>query len=218
MTTGLEQMVIESQIFGLEPNLIYSVLVDRKNTNPKRMPEWEEHLVARAQKGEMVAFELLADMHRPAILGQAMRMLRDSEDAQDAVQDTLLKACRAIHSFQPGRPMLPWLLRICSNCCVDMIRTRRNGAENIEAHEHALFDQSASVSDQLEQSIGAESLRAAIVRLPERYRNIIMMRHFSHMDVNEIADALGKPEGTIKSWLFRARAMLRKDLETMAAA
>ena len=53
----------------------------------------------------------------------------------------------------------------------------------------------------------------AIKRLPWRYRQIIMMRHFEHMDVNEIAVQLHKPEGTIKSWLFRARAMLQKDLE-----
>ncbi len=52
----------------------------------------------------------------------------------------------------------------------------------------------------------------AVSRLPERYRNIITMRHFDHMDVNEIAIALDKPEGTIKSWLYRARALLKKDL------
>jgi len=52
----------------------------------------------------------------------------------------------------------------------------------------------------------------AIERLPDKYKRIIFMRHFKHMDVNEIATALDKPEGTIKSWLFRARALLKKDL------
>ena len=52
----------------------------------------------------------------------------------------------------------------------------------------------------------------AIHRLPVKYRKIIFMRHFQHKDVNEIAEELKKPEGTIKSWLFRARALLRKDL------
>jgi len=53
----------------------------------------------------------------------------------------------------------------------------------------------------------------AVERLPENYRRIVFMRHFRHIDVNEIAQELKKPEGTIKSWLFRARAMLRKDLQ-----
>lgn len=187
--------------------------MDRKNTTLKRIPQWEEHLIARAQAGESVAFELLVEMHRPSILAHASRILRDSEDAQDAVQETFLKACRAIGNFKSGRPMLPWLMRICSNCCVDIIRTRRNRNENIETYEHALYDEKIDVANDLETSIASETLRAAITRLPKRYREIILMRHYRHLDVNEIAELLGKPEGTIKSWLFRARALLRKDLD-----
>ncbi len=187
--------------------------MDRKNTPIKKHPQWEEHLIARAQAGERVAFELLVEMHRPAVLAQAQRILRDPEDAQDAVQDTFLKACRALPKFQSGRPMLPWLLRICSNCCVDIIRARRNRAENIEAYEHALPDESCDVSADMESAAVAEVLRGAVTRLPDRYRDIIMMRHYRHLDVNEIAMILGKPEGTVKSWLFRARALLRKELD-----
>lgn len=187
--------------------------MDRKNTTLKKIPAWEEHLIARAQAGETVAFELLVEMHRPAILAHASRILRDSEDAQDAVQDTFLKACRAIGNFKSGRPMLPWLMRICSNCSVDIIRSRRNRSENIETYEHALFDERIDVANDLETSVASDSLKAAIARLPKRYREIILMRHYRHMDVNEIAEVLGKPEGTIKSWLFRARALLRKDLD-----
>lgn len=193
--------------------LHYHEAVDRKNTTLKRIPEWEEHLIARAQAGERIAFELLVEMHRPAILAHASRILRDGDDAQDAVQDTFLKACRAIGNFKSGRPMLPWLMRICSNCCVDIIRARRNRSENIETYEHALFDERSDVAGDFEASASSETLRAAITRLPKRYREIILMRHYRHLDVNEIAELLGKPEGTIKSWLFRARALLRKDLD-----
>lgn len=187
--------------------------MDRKNTTLKRIPEWEEHLIERAQAGERVAFELLVEMHRPAILAHASRILRDSDDAQDAVQDTFVKACRAIGNFKSGRPMLPWLMRICSNCCVDTIRARRKRSENIETYEHAIFDDRVDVASDLETSIASDALRDSISRLPKKYRDIILMRHYRHMDVNEIAEILGKPEGTIKSWLFRARAMLKKDLD-----
>lgn len=199
-------------------NLQYSGDVDRKSQTRTRIPEWEEHLVIRAQKGEHVAFDLLMDMFRPAINAQAMRMLRDPEDAQDAVQDTVVKACRAIRSFEPGRPMLPWLLRICSNCCVDIIRSRKTVVDNIETYEHALSDVRIDVSADLERSVGAEWVHDAVERLPRKYREIIVMRHFRHMDVMQIAEALDKPEGTIKSWLFRARALLKKDLSGVMAA
>lgn len=187
--------------------------MDRRTTIiTRRLPAWDEHVVHRAQKGERVAQEILVDMYRPAVLSQAMRMLRDVEDANDATQETFLKAFRALASFDSSRPLLPWLLRICSNCCVDMLRGRRVCLENIENHEHNLSDARADVEDGVESSMGVDSVRDAIQRLPERYRQILMMRHYRHMDVCEIAKALGKPEGTIKSWLFRARALLRKDL------
>lgn len=156
--------------------------------------------------------ELLVEAYRPAVKAHAMRMLRDMEDANDATQDTFVKAFRAIGSFDADRPFVPWLMRICSNCCVDMIRERRHTTDTIEKHEHALFDQSADVESGVESRQDSEVVQSAITRLPDRYREIIVMRHYRHMDVNEIADALNKPEGTVKSWLFRARALLKKDL------
>ncbi len=157
--------------------------------------------------------ELLMDMHRSSVTSQAMRILRDVEDANDAVQDTFLKAVRALPRFEVGRPLLPWLLRINSNCCVDILRGRRVVLESIDFHEHSLSDSRLDVGDGVESSMGLDSIRDAIQRLPDRYRQIVMMRHFRHMDVCEIAAELGKPEGTIKSWLFRARAMLRQELQ-----
>lgn len=199
-------------------NLPYHINVDRKSLSRTRIPAWEEHLVLRAQNGETVAFELLMDMFRPAIVAQAMRMLRDSEDAQDAVQDTMVKACRALKTFQPERPMLPWLLRICSNCCVDIIRSRKATVDNIDTYEHALTDDRINPAHDLERSQSGEWVQDAIERLPRKYREIIVMRHYRHMDVNQIALALNKPEGTVKSWLFRARALLKKDLSAVMAA
>lgn len=159
-----------------------------------------------------MAFELLIDAHRPALVALAMRMLRNSDDAKDAVQDAIVKAYRAIGDFDPSRPIKPWLCRICTNCCVDLVRNRRKDSDPLEQHEYMLQDPSMSLDDRAVRSLRQTAVADAIARLPEKYRRIIFMRHFRHMDVNEIALALDKPEGTIKSWLFRARAMLKKDL------
>ncbi|MCH7903244.1 MAG: sigma-70 family RNA polymerase sigma factor [Armatimonadetes bacterium] len=182
------------------------------NLKNQRIANWEEHLIRRAQAGESVAMELLMDTYRTQLRYHALRMLRDGEDADDAVQESFLKAFKAIGSFHAGRPFLPWLMRICSNCAVDIIRNRKPGHETLDKHEHALYDSRMGVAEGVERRLRAESLRSAIGRLPEKYRRIVMMRHYDHMDVNEIADALDIPEGTIKSWLFRARAILKKDL------
>ncbi len=179
----------------------------------QRVPGWEEHLVARAKNGELVAYELLADLHRGAVRNHALKLLRHRDDAEDAAQETFVKAYRALHTFDEARPILPWLMRICSNCCVDMLRYRKTRPECIERYEHRLYDLSPSAEDAVETSMEGEQLRDAIGRLPDRYREIIWMRHYKQMDVLEIAASLQKPEGTVKSWLHRARAMLRKDLQ-----
>jgi RNA polymerase sigma-70 factor, ECF subfamily len=178
-----------------------------------RVLGWESHLIVRATEGEQVAFELLSDIYRPVLMSLAMRMLRNSDDASDAVQETLVKAFRAIGDFDASRPLKPWLCRICTNCCVDMVRSKRKDGDSLDQHEYMLADDGQQVDASATGSIQEGQVIAAIDRLPDKYRSIIMMRHFRHMDVNEIAQELRKPEGTIKSWLFRARALLKKDLQ-----
>lgn len=170
-------------------------------------------MVQRAIAGEAVAFELLADMHRPTLFHLAMRMLRNADDANDAVQETMVKAFRAIHDFHPDRPLRPWLCRICANCCVDSVRNRKRDASSLDQHEYSLSDESQNLESHASGNYEATAVREAVEKLPRKYREIIHMRHFRHMDVIEIAEALQKPEGTIKSWLFRARALLKKDLQ-----
>lgn len=188
-----------------------------KNHTP-RVLGWEAHLVQRAVAGESVAFDLLADLHRPALVAMAARMLRNVEDANDAVQDALLKAFRAIRDFDASRPIRPWLCRICANCCVDIVRGRKHQGESLEAHEYMLQDPGEPLEERADKAMQQRAIVDAIKRLPSRYRRIIFMRHFRHMEVNEIAHALNAPEGTVKSWLFRARAMLKKDLQVAVGA
>src|SRR4051794_31323911 len=181
--------------------------------NQNRVLSWEAHLIQRASLGETVAFELLSDLYRNTLHSLAMRMLRNADDANDAVQDALVKAFRHIKEFDPERPIKPWLCRICANCCVDLVRSKRHEGDPLEQHEYMLEDKGESLERRASGSIVQSQVLAAIGRLPEHYRRIIMMRHFQHKDVMEIATELDKPEGTIKSWLFRARALLKKDLQ-----
>ena len=184
--------------------------------NHFRITDWETQLVIRAQHGEQQAFEMLIDEYRNQLRRVALRLLRNSDDANDAVQETLVKAYRAIASFNPGRPVLPWLSRICSNCCVDILRQKRQ-SDTIEKYEYALTSTDDLEGDAVADVDNALIMRA-INRLPRNYREIVVMRHFRDMEVTEIAEALHKPEGTVKSWLFRARALLRKDLTPLLDA
>lgn len=181
--------------------------------NKSMVVSWESHLVQRAKMGETVAFELIADQYRSTLTSLAIRMLRNSDDAKDVVQETLVKAYRAIKDFDGDRPLKPWLCRICSNCCVDFVRNKKREGESLDAHEYMLADPDQNLEEKAIRAMRQRMVIEAVGRLPDKYRKIVFMRHFRHMDVSEIADALAKPEGTIKSWLFRARALLKKDLQ-----
>ena len=196
---------------GARPFPLYNAVYRESAMGQNRLISWEAHLIVRASEGDQEAFEMLCAAHRPALSSLAIRMLRHPDDAHDAVQDTLLKAFRAIRDFDPERPLRPWLCRICANCCVDSVRSRRRDGEGLGDHEHLVHD-GVGVDVSAEGAIQQGQILEAIGRLPEKYRLIILMRHFRHMDVVEIAQELDKPEGTIKSWLFRARALLKKDL------
>lgn len=179
--------------------------------NKNRISSWENHLLQRAASGDSVAFELLVDELRPTLHSLAIRVLRNTDDANDAVQETFLKAIRSANEFDSSRPVKPWLCRICANCCVDTIRRRKRAGESLENHEYRLMDPT-SLEAVVEDSLDRAELMRAIAKLPKNYRRIIVMRHFGDMEVNDIAQALHAPEGTVKSWLFRARAQLRKEL------
>ena len=175
--------------------------------------ELELSFVYRAKSGDYAAFEQLVATKRDHLYRQAYRKLKNVEDAHDAVQEALVKAFRAMGSFDPNRPLLPWLQRICSNCCVDFVRNKKREGESLDAHEYMLADPDQNLEEKAIRAMRQRMVIEAVGRLPDKYRKIVFMRHFRHMDVNEIADALAKPEGTIKSWLFRARALLKKDLQ-----
>jgi RNA polymerase sigma-70 factor (ECF subfamily) len=173
-------------------------------------------LIQRAMKGHQESFEALFEPFRDHLLRQALRKLRNHDDARDAVQETAVRAWRGLRTFRPDQPMRPWLQRICRNVCVDAIRSRKGDAEELGDREETLRDPGADLCRLAETSELSDQIRRAIGRLPLTYRRVVRMRHLEEMEVLEIAERLQKPEGTIKSWLFRARELLRKELEPLA--
>lgn len=188
------------------------------NQKQNSVNEWEQSQIQRAKSGDYAAFEQLFDSYRTPLYRQALRKLRNADDAQDCVQETALKAFRAIHSVRPDRPIGPWLRCICSNCCCDLLRERRAVCEDLDDHAHYLSDAEADVAACAEEDLEAEVVTAAIKRIPPKYAQILMWRHYEDLDVLEIARRLNRPEGTVKSWLFRARALLRHELQPLLDA
>lgn len=147
--------------------------------------------------------ELIARFHG-AVFGLCFRMLGHRHDAEDAVQETFIRALRGIFGFDAGRPIRPWLLEIAANRCRTALalRSRRPpAADPSRAVEPA--DDRAGPRDPDDL---AGELELALARLRPEYRAAVALFHEQGLSYEEVAGALGRPVGTIKTWLHRARA------------
>jgi RNA polymerase sigma-70 factor, ECF subfamily len=180
-------------------------------------PLEESELVHRAKRGDVEAYEELVRMHQDLAARTAYVITGQSADAQDAVQEALVKAYRALGRFREGSPFRPWLLRIVANEAISRRRsTRRQANLAVRAAEGRPSDDAVPSPEgaALAQERHAEVV-AAVSRLRPEERLVIAYRYWFDLSEAEMAEALGCPRGTVKSRLFRALARLRA---TMAEA
>ena len=139
------------------------------------------------------------------------------DDALDALQQTFLKAHRALSSFREDAHPYTWLYRIALNCAYTMLKRRqRRRAEMVVEQESMLDNPSDGDANALEQAARAERakiVQQAIMELPEDLRAAVLLRDIEGLSYDEVASVLGVPQGTAKSRVHRAREMLKRSLE-----
>lgn len=157
----------------------------------------------------------LEELHREysqRLFAYALSMLRNREDAEDAVQTTFMNAYNALVDGRVPRQQSSWLFRIVRNACLNRIRTQsRKPAASLEGVEVA---SSHEVEDQLYQHLHMTALRAALERLPEQQRKAIVLRELQGASYAEIASALETTQGAVESLIFRARRHLADSIRT----
>ena len=183
--------------------------IRRRVTTPDR-PDDEKALVLSAQRGELEAFSELVRRHQRRAYAVARAIVLTHEDAEDAVQDAFLHAYRALHRFLPDQAFGAWLHRIVANASLDITRRRKvRDADDLPETLASPFRDPAE-SDELRLR-----LRAALERLPDRQRSVIVLHDVEGFKHSEIGKLLGIPEGTARSDLHYARSALRRLLEQL---
>ncbi len=167
-------------------------------------------LVEALRSGDPRAPRVFIERFQGVVLGLCVRMLSQREDAEDVVQETFVRALRAIGGFDSSRPIRPWLLGIAANRCRTTLgkRARMPALAPAEATER-LIDPRPGVADPDDL---AGELERAIARLRPDYRVVFVLFHEQNLSHEEIAQTIQRPIGTIKTWLRRARAELAVDL------
>lgn len=182
--------------------------IPQRSSGPVHMPGVpDSDLVTRLVQGNEEAFARLVAEHGPAARRLARLVLRDANDADDAVQDGLLAAWRSIARFDPRRPFRPWLMRIVLNAARDLRRRRTVRQTQVLAGDEA--SREASPDRQAGRALLRARLQEALATLPERARVAVTLFDAEGYSHGEIAELLDVPEGTVRSDVFHARRNLR---------
>jgi RNA polymerase sigma-70 factor (ECF subfamily) len=175
-------------------------------------------LVAAALAGSETAFARLVAQHRPAIRRAAARMLDDEALAEDATQETLLKAWRHLRSFRGEAAFGTWLYHIARNVCRTWSATARTRRPAVRPWTLAAWPAGDPAPDeQVARAELARCVRGAVARLPEEYRAAVWLRDLEGVPYTEVAATLGVPLGTVKSRISRGRLLLGQTLGPLRA-
>lgn len=166
-------------------------------------------LVGRVRAGDTDAYAVLVRRHAPVAMRTAV-LLGAGSDAEDVVQEALVKAYRSLDRFRADRPFRPWLLRIVANEARNAHRAavRRTGREQRQTLPLELLDPARDVVDHETR----QQLLAAVERLPDKLGRVVVCRYLLELDEASTAVVLGLPRGTVKSRLSRGLGRLRDDL------
>jgi RNA polymerase sigma-70 factor (ECF subfamily) len=181
-------------------------------------------LIERLRAGDPAAYEELVRSHTSHLLAVARRLLRQDEDARDAVQEAFLLAFRGLSSFAGRCRVSTWLHRIVVNVALMRLRSRQRKPEALiddllpqyrsDGHHVQEFDEwRLPPSDRLLRDEMRQQVRAAIDRLPETYRTVLMLRDIEELETPEVAALLGISGNAVKIRLHRARQALRTLLD-----
>jgi RNA polymerase sigma-70 factor, ECF subfamily len=178
----------------------------------------DDDLVLAARRGDGAAFAALVERHQRRVHGLAYRLLGDATDAEDATQETFVRAYTRLSSYLPGGKFASWLLAITSHWCVDSLRRRRT--VSLDAVQASLgWPSGADYPEELAvRAEGRVEVQRWLATLPEPYRLVLVLRYWHDLSYSEISATIGEPVSTVRMRLFRARQSLIKSCRQAPAA
>ncbi len=189
----------------------------------------EQALIERCKRGDQIAFASLVEMHQDFVYNLAYRIMQNHEEADDATQEAFVKIWQALPNFRGDSKFTTWLYRIVHNLCLNRLRSAKSSPKTVSV-EFNWNDESDEERDMLANLPGeaaddpairldSAEQRKLIWRevdtLPDKYRAIITLYYSQELAYEEIAALLDVPVGTVKTHLYRAKALLRSKLSDL---
>ena len=181
----------------------------------RTVPDDEQGLVIRVQRGDQKAFDELARGYARRAFAVAYRILRHTQDAEDLVQDAFIAALDAIGSFDATRPFAPWFFRIVVNRSLNAVSARSTRERHVTVLQLWDNDAAEDATDPAESAEIRERFRSALEALPKHQRLIVEMSDIDGRSSTEIGEMMDLPRGTVRWHLHQARKTLRVALASL---
>lgn len=190
---------------------------------PETSASSDKQLVARVQKGDRRAFDLLVIKYQKRIIALSYRFVNDPMEAQDIAQEAFIKAFRAAPDFRGDSAFYTWLYRITINTAKNYLQSRGRRAPlhdmDVDNEEQFVADQNLENNASPEALMQRDQLKSVIFscmeKLPDELQQAIKLREIDGMSYEDIAIAMGCPVGTVRSRIFRAREAIDKHIQPL---
>lgn len=181
----------------------------------------DDKWVQKAVGGNQEAFKMLMDKYQTPLQFHVFKMVKDREQGEDLVQEAFMKAFKNLSSYNTDYAFSTWIYRITTNHTIDYLRKKKLQTTSIDEPlktkdgelSMELPDHSHLADRDIQRKQRKKIITKAIENLPEKYRQVIEMRHLEELSYQEISEQLDLPLGTVKAHIFRAREMLYKSLK-----
>ena len=178
----------------------------------------ESEWLVRAQKGDDDAFARIVETYQKPVYNLCYRMLGNPNDAEDAAQETFLRAYKSMKRYDANRSFVTWLLSIASHYCIDQLRKRRLNTFSVDDEQHAWMeppDPGLSPEAQVSMTEKQKQVSELLENLSPKDRSAVIMRYWYDYSYEEIAESLSLTVSAVKSRLHRARKELAKCWQTL---
>jgi len=185
-----------------------NILMDRVDEN-----EQIRLVIEKVLQGDVNSFSYLVEKYNKLVAHIVFRMIYNQTDREDICQDIFLKVYQNLPQFRGESKMSTWIGKISYNCCLNYINRKKPVVKNQSSQEWE--EMPTEIPDpgwQTEQDDRFNRIRTEIEKLPVQYRAILTLYHLEGMSYHEIGEVMNLPEGTVKSYLYRARQQLKEEL------
>ena len=170
-------------------------------------------ILQHLMEGSREALAMLWQDQSANVLNLAFRMLRDRDQAEDILMDVFVQVPKAVQGFRGQSALNTWLYRLTVNACLMKLRSQKRHRELEEEKIDTIIEEALGKVDATEESFDAELLEKGLAQLPAETRSMLWLKDAEDLDVKDLAEIYGMPEGTVKARLSRARHFVRDYLK-----